>query len=377
MRRVQTFSNCGIKQVARIERGEIRDDDAGRKTDPGFASAYALRASAANGDVGFSSKRTSVWCISCRRSANNGHSQVQQTERAPRGGPSVGVWYAFSRCMARGSTVQNYSAFADMERGGWSDAARASDYVDMFASASDQAIKSLLDAAELKPNLRSLDLCCGQGNVSAALLGRGCEVVGIDFSPAMLAFARQRAPKVTFIEADAQNIPFDEAEFDVVVSNFGICHVPDQPRALAEARRVLRSNGRFAMTVWCGPDTSPCFAAVYGAIKAHGDSNVFTPLGPDFHQFARPALATEVLSDAGFSNVAVTIVNCVWDLERPEDLFDIYAKATVRAAALLSSQPDENRAAIRSALASTVRREFAHENRWRVPIPAALVRATA
>jgi SAM-dependent methyltransferase len=274
-------------------------------------------------------------------------------------------------------TVQNYSAFADMERSGWFDAARASGYVDLFAAASDQAIEGLLDAAGVGPNLKSLDLCCGQGNVSAALLGRDCEVVGIDFSPAMLAFARVRAPKATFVEADAQNIPFANAEFDVVVSNFGICHVPDQPRALAEVRRVLRSGGRLAMTVWCGPEASPCFAAVYGAVKAHGDPRVSTPVGPDFHLFARRELATKLLSDAGFSNVAATTINCVWDLDRPEDLFEIYARGTVRAAKLLLSQPTENLAAIRSTLAATVRQQFAHENRWRVPVPAALVWATA
>jgi SAM-dependent methyltransferase len=274
-------------------------------------------------------------------------------------------------------TVQDYSAFADMERSGWSDAMRATGYVGLFASASDQAIESLVDAAGVRPNLKSLDLCCGQGNVSAALLGHGCQVVGIDFSPAMLAFARQRAPKATFIEADAQNIPFGDAEFDVVVSNFGICHVPDQPRALAEARRVLRSGGRFAMTVWCGPDASPCFAAVYSAIKAHGDPGVSTPIGPDFHQFARPELATNLLSGAGFSNIDVTTVNCAWDLDRPEDLFEIYARGTVRAAKLLSSQPTENLAAIRSALTASVRQQFKHDNRWRVPVPATLVRATS
>ena len=131
------------------------------------------------------------------------------------------------------------------------------------------------------------------------------------------------------------------------------------------------------MTVWCGPDSSPCFAAVYGAIKAHGDPGVSTPLGPDFHQFARRELATKLLSDAGFSNVAVTTVNCVWDLDRPEDLFEIYARATVRAAKLLSSQPTANLAAIRSTLTATVRQQFAHENGWRVPVPATLVRATA
>jgi ubiquinone/menaquinone biosynthesis C-methylase UbiE len=273
--------------------------------------------------------------------------------------------------------VADYSAFANMERGGWSDTARASGYVELFASASDQAINSLLDAVGAKLNCKALDLCCGQGNVSEALLSRGCEVIGIDFSPAMLAFARRRAPNAAFIEGDAQDLPFDNAEFDIVVSNLGVCHVPDQPRTLAEARRVLRAGGKFAMTVWCGPDTSPCFAAVYGAIKTHGHPDVSAPLGPDFHQFSRRDVAEKLLSDAGFSNIDVTTVDCVWDLDAPEDLFEIYAKGTVRAATLLNSQPPQNFAAIRSALASSVRAQFSNGNRWRIPVPAALVRATA
>jgi SAM-dependent methyltransferase len=273
--------------------------------------------------------------------------------------------------------VSDFSAFGDMERRSWSDVARASNYVGLFASAPDQAIDSLLDAAGAKPDLKALDLCCGQGNVSEALLSRGCDVIGLDFSPAMLVFARRRAPKATFIEADAQDLPFDDAEFDIVVSNLGVCHVPDQPRTLAEARRVLRPGGKFAMPVWCGPDTSPCFAAVYGAVKTHGHPDVSAPLGPDFHQFAGRDAAVKLLSAAGFSNIDVTVIDCAWDLDAPEDLFEIYAKGTVRAAMLLANQPPQNLAAIRSALTLSVREQFTNGNRWRVPVPAALVRAAA
>ena len=265
-------------------------------------------------------------------------------------------------------TLGEFSAFAEMERRSWSDASRASGYVQLFASAPDQAIDSLLDAAGADRDLKVLDLCCGQGNVSEALVSRGCRVVGVDFSSAMLAFARQRARTATFIEADAQDLPFNDVEFDLVVSNFGVCHIPDQPRALAEARRVLRSGGRFAMTVWCGPENSPCFASVYAAIKAHGDSRVSAPSGPDFHQFARRDVAIKLLSDARFSNIEVTTVNCVWNL-------NIYAKGTIRAAMVLSNQPAENLAAIRSALTAAVREKFSSGDRWLVPVPAALVRA--
>src|SRR5690242_19518520 len=167
-------------------------------------------------------------------------------------------------------TASDFMAFGDMERSGWSDPARASGYVQLFAAAPDQAIESLIDAVSAKPDFKVLDLCCGPGNVSEALVRRGCKVVGVDFSPAMLAVARERVPGATFIEADAQDLPFDPATFDAVVSNLGICHVPDQPRALAEVRRVLFARGRFAMTVWCGPDVSPCFELIYGAVKTHG-----------------------------------------------------------------------------------------------------------
>jgi SAM-dependent methyltransferase len=210
-----------------------------------------------------------------------------------------------------GNYVSDLAAFANLERSGWLDGRRAFDYVELFASASDQAINSLLDGAGASQNLKALDLCCGQGNASEALLRRGCKVFGIDFSPAMLALARRRAPGATFIEADAQKLPFEDGEFDFVVSNLGVCHVPDQPRALAEVRRVLRKGGKFAMTVWCGPETSPCFAAVYGAIKAHGHPDVSIPSGPDFHQFARRDAAVELLGDAGFSNIEITTVDCV------------------------------------------------------------------
>src|SRR5262249_58028847 len=116
---------------------------------------------------------------------------------------------------------------------------------------------------------------CGQGNVSEALLSRDCHVVGVDFSPAMLAFARKRVRNATFIEADAQELPFDDAEFDIVVSNLGVCHVPDQPRALAEARRVLRSGGRFGLRDGGGPKNPPGFGAGYRAFKTNG-----TPASP-------------------------------------------------------------------------------------------------
>jgi len=67
----------------------------------------------------------------------------------------------------------------------------------------------------------------------------------------------------------------------------------------------------------------------------------------------------------------------VWDLNSPDELFEIYARGTVRVAMLLAKQTPQNLAAIRSALTISVEEQFSHEKRWRVPVPVALALATA
>jgi len=271
----------------------------------------------------------------------------------------------------------DFTSFAQAERAGWTDTERVTGYVDLFATAADQVIEPLLNAVAAKAGQRALDLCCGQGNVTQALVSRGCYATGADFSDAMLKLARERLPHVTFVEADAQNLPFDNSAFDVIVSNLGICHVPDQRRALAECRRALRPGGRFGMTVWCGPDRSPSYEMLYRVIKMYGAAGITAPPGPDFHQFANPTIADELLSSAGFSDIQMSIVECGWNLSRPEGFFDIFARGTVRAAMLLARQPPENHAAIRAALTDEVRQRFSYGTQWRVPTFAAVLSATA
>lgn len=273
--------------------------------------------------------------------------------------------------------MSQFEEFGEMERAGWSDDSRAAAYVELFASASDQTIASLIDAAGARASMRVLDLCCGQGNVSRALIDAGCEVVGADFSKAMLKIAARNVPSASFVEADAQDLPFGAEEFDAVVSNLGICHVPNQPLALSELRRVLRPNGRIAITNWCGPDLSPAFGTLYGAVKSHGHPDVSLPDGPDFHQFANLGIARKLFAEANFSNVEMETIDCYWDLDRPEELYAIYAQGTVRAASLLGNQPASNAAAIQSNMSAAVRERFAHGDKWRAPVPAALVSADA
>ncbi len=93
---------------------------------------------------------------------------------------------------------------------------------------------------------RVLDLGCGNGKTSAALMERGASVTGIDFSPSAVVSCRKLfGEKGTFLEADVRALPFADGSFDRVVSVHVIEHVPesDISKASEEIRRVLRSGG--------------------------------------------------------------------------------------------------------------------------------------
>jgi ubiquinone/menaquinone biosynthesis C-methylase UbiE len=273
--------------------------------------------------------------------------------------------------------MTDFAEFGRQERLGWSDAGRAEGYVSYFSSAADQVGESLLDIVELPAGASVLDLCCGQGRLTALLAERGFRTSGLDFSPAMLERAQRAAPAARFHEGDAQELPFEDGAVDAVACNFGVCHLPEPSRCLSEVRRVLKPGGTFAMTNWCGPDLSPPFRIFYGAVQAHGSPEATIPPGPDFHQLTRDEVVQDLLSKAGFSDIALRILKAEWTLESPEGLADIYERGTVRATMLLSRQPAANLKAIRDAISAAVEEEFAVEGGWRVPIFAGLVTARA
>lgn len=266
-----------------------------------------------------------------------------------------------------------YEGFAELETKGWSDDTISSGYVTMFAEASDMAIPSIVSCIEGAD--RVLDLCCGQGNVTEALAKSGHNVTGADFSAKMLSHARKRLPAGNFVEADAQDLPFEDESFDAVVCSFGLMHVPDQPKALSEVRRVLRPGGRFIMTSWCGPDISPVFQVFYSSVQEHGDPSVKMPDSPNFHQFANEEMAKSILSDAGFDLEEQRQIDCFWMLDTPETLAEIFQNGAPRGGYLLSQQPNANNAAIKDAVAEKVRGRFSHGDKWRAPIPASRIAA--
>ncbi|MCR2826307.1 demethylmenaquinone methyltransferase [Microbacterium sp. zg.Y909] len=116
-----------------------------------------------------------------------------------------------------------------------------------------------------RPGQRILDLAAGTGASSVALAASGAEVVAADFSPGMIAEGRRRhgsAPNLSFVEADATALPFEDDAFDAVTISFGLRNVNDPKKALAEMLRVTAPGGRLVICEFSHP-RSPAFAGLY------------------------------------------------------------------------------------------------------------------
>jgi ubiquinone/menaquinone biosynthesis C-methylase UbiE len=107
---------------------------------------------------------------------------------------------------------------------------------------------------ELEPGMELLDVACGTGNATIPAARAGARVTGLDFAPALLAIARERAAdamvEIDWVEGDAQEMPFGDASFDRVISTFGHMFAPDHARTAAEMRRVCRPDGAIGICSW-------------------------------------------------------------------------------------------------------------------------------
>src|SRR6478672_11112154 len=112
----------------------------------------------------------------------------------------------------------------------------------------------LCETVDVLPDERVLDVASGSGNAALAASRRFGEAVGVDYVPELLANGRERAAAegldVEFVEGDAQELPFEDAKFDVVLSTFGAMFAPDQAKTAAELLRVCRPGGRIGMANW-------------------------------------------------------------------------------------------------------------------------------
>jgi ubiquinone/menaquinone biosynthesis C-methylase UbiE len=112
----------------------------------------------------------------------------------------------------------------------------------------------LCEAVDVRAGERVLDVAAGNGNASLAAARQWCSVTATDYVGGLLDRARERAMAerlaIEFREADAEELPFADGSFDVVLSTFGVMFTPNQDRAAAELSRVCRRGGRIGLANW-------------------------------------------------------------------------------------------------------------------------------
>ncbi|MEY2564520.1 MAG: hypothetical protein QOH88_2713 [Verrucomicrobiota bacterium] len=168
-------------------------------------------------------------------------------------------------------------------------------------------------AARLDParHRRVLEIACGTGIVTRRLRERltdDASLVATDLNPAMLTLAQNTAVEnVTWREADATALPFDDGSFDAVVCQFGVMFFPDKEKAFREAHRVLSPGGVFLFNVWDSLEHNPAASAAHETIGSFFDHDP-----PNFYEvpfgFSDPEEIRRLLQTAEFETIEISAV---------------------------------------------------------------------
>lgn len=142
----------------------------------------------------------------------------------------------------------SFAEFKNRQREMWSSFAPTATFTTPTAA-------HLVEFAAVEPGESVLDVGCGTGVVAITAARRGAQVSGLDLTPELLEHARANEEiaecgKIDWIEGDAERLPYPDASFDVVLSQFGHMFAPRPEVVISEMRRVLRPGGRIAFATW-------------------------------------------------------------------------------------------------------------------------------
>jgi len=135
--------------------------------------------------------------------------------------------------------------------------------------------RRLVRLAQVQSGDRVLDVCCGTGDIALALTRAGAVVTGLDFNTAMLAVAEHRKAKsaaatrlATFLQGDAQHLPFDDQTFDVITVGYGLRNLSSWETGLEEMVRVARPGARLLVLDFGKPDNALWRAFYFSYLRA-------------------------------------------------------------------------------------------------------------
>jgi len=259
------------------------------------------------------------------------------------------------------------SAYRDASAERWGRAARGwGEHRSVFQAGARPVSGWLVDAIEPQPGHRVLELAAGPGDtglLAAELIAPGGTLISTDAVQEMVDLAQARAAELgidnaEFRTMDAEWIDLPAASLDAVIVRWGYMLLADPATALGETRRVLRPGGRVALSAWTDPQDNPWASVAQEELARMGAVPPPDPGEPNMFAFRDPATITELLEEAGFTDVVLDQLDLVWryeDLDAWWDVqLDISTGLATGVAALTPAQRDDLRDAIDARLAQYV-----------------------
>jgi SAM-dependent methyltransferase len=224
--------------------------------------------------------------------------------------------------------------------------------------------RELVDAVDPQPGETILELAAGVGDtgfLAVERIGPDGRLISSDFSAAMVDAARRRADElgiagVDFRVLDAQAIDLPDASADAVLCRWGYMLMPDPAAALRETRRVLRPEGRLALSVWGPPGENP-WAAIPGRTLVEAGHMEPPRAGrPGIFTLGDPARIEALVTKAGFEPPEITELRVIWTFESFEDYWAFILEKAGALSMVIVPLPEEEqdtvRASVREALGS-------------------------
>jgi ubiquinone/menaquinone biosynthesis C-methylase UbiE len=241
---------------------------------------------------------------------------------------------------------------------------------------------AMLDAAELAPGQRVLDLASGPcllAREAAARVSPDGWVLASDIADAMLAEGARRATAagcsvLSCAAADAEHLCLRDASFDRVLAGLALFMFPHPAHALAEIRRVLRPDGRLALSVWASAAEVPLITCAQDCM-----ARVLPPsrvTRPSVFRFGERALLQGALSEAGFDDIRIAPCRFECSFESPAAYWAAFLSLAGGAAEALGRLPEDLQQRLRDGV-ETELRPYRADGGYRVGATALIATARA
>ncbi len=237
-----------------------------------------------------------------------------------------------------------------------------------------QWVEPVLQAAEIGPGDRVLDVACGTGVVARAAAERVAptgQVTGVDHNPAMLDVARRVAPQVQWRHGDVAALPFDEHAFDAVTCQAAIFFFPDPTAALAEMSRVARPSAGVVVQSFSSLSSQPAYGPWVDMVARHAGPDAVELLGTYWSQ-GDPEIMREQCGAAGLEVTAVHQLTLPAYFPNVQTMVLTEVNATPLRDRLDQADLDQILAESHDVL-----EQFVHDDRLVVPIAGYVLRARA